>query len=151
MKNRGDYMVLSYKAIATFYSGIIGGFLLTIFGGWSEAMTCLLVFMIIDVITGLAGAVMQKSKKTETGGLSSKSMTTGLIRKGVILLVIIVSAQIDTLLGVDYVKNLSVIAFCINEIISIFENVGVAGVKLPVFLTKSIDLLNKKYDLTGDE
>lgn len=151
MKNRGDYMVLSYKAIATFYSGVIGGFLLTIFGGWTEAMPCLLVLMIIDVITGLAGAVMQKSKKTETGGLSSKSMTTGLIRKGVILLVIIVSAQIDTLLGVDYVKNLSVIAFCINEIISIFENVGVAGIKLPVFLTKSIDLLNKKYDLTGDE
>lgn len=144
-------MVLSYKAIIAFYSGVIGGFILTIFGGWTEAMTCLLVFMVIDVITGLACAVMQKSKKTETGGLSSNSMTTGLIRKGVILLVIIVSAQIDTLLGVDYVKNLSVIAFCINEIISIFENVGIAGVKLPVFLTKTIDLLNKKYNLTGDD
>ena len=142
-------MVLSYKAIVTFYSGVIGGFLLTIFGGWSEAMNCLLVFMTIDVITGVAGAVLQKSKKTETGGLSSKSMTAGLIRKGVILLVIIVSAQIDVLLGVDYVKNLSVIAFCINEIISIFENVGIAGVKLPVFLNNSIDLLNKKYNITG--
>ena len=142
-------MVLSYKAIITFYSGVIGGFFLTIFGGWTDAMNCLLVFMVIDVLTGLAGAVMQKSQKTETGGLSSKSMTTGLIRKGVILLVIIVSAQIDTLLGVDYVKNLSVIAFCVNEIISIFENVGIAGVKLPVILNNSIDLLNKKYNLTG--
>lgn len=142
-------MVLSYKAIMVFYSGVIGGFLLTIFGGWTEAMNCLLVFMSIDVITGVAGAVLQKSKKTETGGLSSKSMTAGLIRKGVILLVIIVSAQIDVLLGVDYVKNLSVIAFCINEIISIFENVGIAGVKLPVFLNNSIDLLNKKYNITG--
>ena len=42
---------------------------------------------------------------------------------------------------------MSVIAFCINEVISIFENVGLAGIKLPGFLTKTIDLLNKKYNL----
>ena len=140
-------MIVTYKALLALYAGAIGGFILSCFGGWTEAMTTLLIFMVIDVLTGLAGAIMQRSDKTDTGGLSSKTMTSGLIRKALILLVIIVAAQIDHLLHVDYVKNMSVIAFCINEVISIFENVGLAGIKLPGFLTKTIDLLNKKYNL----
>ena len=58
-------------------------------------------------------------------------MTIGLLRKGVIMLVVLVAAQIDILInGGNLIRNSAVIAFCVNEILSIFENVGLAGVQV---------------------
>lgn len=127
--------------------GIIGSFIANLFGGWNEAMTTLIIFMGLDLITGwiLAG-VFHKSKKTKTGTLSSKASLQGLLKKGMILLAILVAARLDIMLETTYIREAAIIAFVANETLSIIENMGLMGVPIPSILTKAIELLKKESD-----
>lgn len=136
------------KALIIAAIGSIGGAILSAFGGWSDGMTALFVFMGCDIVTGLLVAIFLKSKKTSTGGLSSKTMTSGLCRKGGILILVLVAAQLDRLLGSQVVRDGVIIAFCANETISIIENVGLMGIKLPAIITQAIDILQKRSAVT---
>lgn len=125
-------------------AGTIGGLIAGLFGGWDAAMLSLLIFMGVDYLTGLIVAASGKSPKSEGGGLSSKIGWRGLAKKCVSLLLVLVAAQLDNVLGIDYVRAGVCIGFMCNELISILENAGLMGVNLPEVLTKAIDLLQKK-------
>lgn len=63
-------------------TGIVGSFITGMFGGWSAAMTTLLIFMAVDYISGLAVAgIFKKSTKTDSGALESRAGWKGLCRK----------------------------------------------------------------------
>lgn len=124
--------------------GAIGSIIASIFGGWSAGLTTLLIFMAVDFTTGLIVAgVFHKSKKSETGSLESKASWKGLIRKGVTLLIVLVACRLDILLGVNYIRDGAVIAFCVNECLSIVENAGLMGVPMPPIIANAIELLQK--------
>ena len=123
--------------------GIVGSAISTLFGGWSDAMTTLLIFMTIDYISGLCVAAAGKSDKTKTGGLNSKIGFVGLLRKGMIMLMLIVASRLDLLLDTQYIKDATCIAFIVNETISIIENVG-KFVPIPATIRKAIDVLKAK-------
>lgn len=53
-----------------------------------------------------------------------------------ILLMIIIAAQFDKLLGIDWVRESIIIAFIVNESISIIENAGLMGLPIPQGLKK---------------
>jgi toxin secretion/phage lysis holin len=125
--------------------GITGSFIASAFGGWTEALTTLLIFMAVDYITGLVCAgVFHKSKKTESGALESKASFKGLCRKGVILLIVIVAHRVDLAIGSSYVRDAVCIAFIVNEAISVIENAGLMGVPIPKAITNAIEVLKKK-------
>jgi len=102
--------------------------------------------MAIDYITGLLVAgVFKRSTKTESGALESKAGFRGLCKKGVTLLIILVAVRLDIMLNLkDFIRNAVVIAFCVNEAISIIENSGLMGVPIPQIITQAIELLRKK-------
>ena len=132
--------------------GLVGGLLNTLFGGWTPALTTLIVFMSIDYISGLIVAgVFKKSKKTDTGALESRAGFKGLCRKCMMLLMVLVAYRLDLALGSDFVRNAVIIAFIANETISIAENAGLMGLKLPSVITNAIDVLNSKAKEKGDE
>lgn len=125
-------------------AGIVGSFIAGLFGGWDASIRALLLFMAIDFLTGLILAgVFRKSPKTASGGLQSKIGWKGVSRKCVTLLVLI-SAQLDLILGTTYIRDAVCIAFTVNELISIFENAGLMGIPMPAALKKAIDLLQSK-------
>ena len=127
--------------------GAIGTIISNIFGGWSAAMTTLLIFMAIDYITGfVVAAVFHKSKKSANGSLESRAGFKGLCRKGVMLLIVLLGCRLDLIFGSNYIRDAVVIAFISNEIISIVENAGLMGVPLPAVITKAIDMLKSKED-----
>lgn len=127
-------------------SGVFGAFVTFAFGGWNEAMTTLLVFMVIDYLTGVFVALAGKSDKTKTGYLSSKIGFKGLIKKGLIMLMIIVACRLDILLNTRwYVRDATCIAFILNETISIIENAGVL-IPIPQVILNVIDVLRRKSD-----
>ncbi len=133
-----------------FVFGVIGSAIAGAFGGWSAAMTTLIIFMAIDYITGIIVAgVFHKSKKSKSGSLKSIVGWKGLCKKGAELLVVLVACRLDLLLGVEYIKDCSVIAFVINEAISIFENIGLMGVPLPTVVVKAIDILTEVNNKNG--
>jgi toxin secretion/phage lysis holin len=126
--------------------GVVGGFLTTLLGGWTHDMQTLVIFMAVDFLTGLIVAgVFGKSTKTESGTIGSKASFKGLCKKGVILLCILVAHRLDLMLDVSYVRAATIIGFIINELISIVENVGLMGVKIPG-IEKAIDLLRTNKD-----
>lgn len=125
--------------------GAVGGILASCFGGWTESLTTLLIFMAIDFVTGLICAgVFHKSQKSESGALESKASFKGLCRKGVILLIVLVGHRIDLAIGASYVRDAVCIAFIVNETLSIIENAGLMGVPIPKIITNAIDILKKK-------
>lgn len=127
--------------------GVIGSFIASLFGGWDAGMITLVIFMAVDYLTGLIVAgVFKNSAKTENGALESRAGWKGLCRKGVTLLMVLVAYRLDLLLGTDYIKNAVIIGFCANEAISIVENAGLMGIRLPAIATKAIDLLIKKSE-----
>lgn len=126
-------------------TGVIGGFVASLFGGWSAALTTLVIFMGIDYLSGLLVAgVFHNSSKTESGALESKAGWKGLCRKGMTLLIVLIGYRLDLAIGVNYIKDAVTIAFIANETISIVENAGLMGVPMPEIITKAIDVLNSK-------
>lgn len=135
------------KAAIGTAAGIVGATLSHIFGGWSENMTTLCIFMLIDYLTGLMVAgIFHNSPKSETGALESKAGWKGLCRKCVTLALVLIAARLDIALGLNFVKDGVVYGFMLIECLSILENTGLMGIKYPAFLTQALDLLNKKAD-----
>jgi len=130
--------------VCTFF-GVAGSLFTKIFGGWSEDMITLLIFMGVDFLTGLIVAgVFKASGKTESGALNSKASFKGLCKKCVMLLFVLVACRLDILLGVDYIRAATVIGFILNEAISIIENAGLMGIPLPEVIKKAIEILKNK-------
>jgi len=99
----------------------------------------------VDYISGsLVALVFHKSTKTETGAYNSAYGLKGLCKKGLMLLFVLVAVQIDGLLGADYVRDAVCIGFSANEVLSIVENLGLAGVPMPQAITKALEQLQKK-------
>lgn len=127
--------------------GTVGGFIASLFGGWDTALATLLIFMAVDYVTGLIVAgVFHKSQKTENGALESRAGWKGLCRKGTSLLVVLVAYRLDLVIGSNFVKDATIIAFIANETISIIENAGLMGAPIPAVIVKAIDVLKQKAD-----
>ncbi|MFA6851262.1 MAG: phage holin family protein [Selenomonadaceae bacterium] len=132
--------------------GCIGSFVTWLVGGWDTAMITLIIFMAIDYITGLIVAgVFKNSPKTESGALESRAGLKGLIRKGVMLLIVFVAVQLDLVIGSTFIRNAVIIAFIANETISLVENAGLMGVPIPTAITKAIDVLKNNSDDESEE
>ncbi len=125
--------------------GIIGGIIAKAFGGWDAALTTLVIFMVVDYISGLIVAgVFHNSKKTASGTLESRAGWKGLCRKGMSLLFVLIAHRLDLAIGVSYIRDAVIIGFIANETISIVENAGLMGLPLPAVITKAIDVLTQK-------
>ena len=123
-------------------TGCLGAAIAAVFGGWSAGMTTLLIFMAVDYATGLIVAgIFHRSPKSDGGALESRAGWKGLVRKGVTLLIVLIACRLDIMLGVTYIRDAVVIAFIVNESLSILENAGLMGVPIPAAITKAIELL----------
>ncbi len=124
-----------------------GGAVAGAFGGWTVTMTVLVAFMGADYISGLIVAGMGKSLKTEGGGLSSKVGGQGLAKKGLMMLVVLIAALLDTAMGDAHVFRDAACWFYIaNEGLSLLENLAIAGVP---FSPKIKALLEQIKDKDG--
>ena len=127
------------------FIGTIGTFIAYLLGGWDSAMQTLLIFMLLDYITGvITAAVFRKSSKTKSGGLNSTIGLQGIFKKVGEIVLVMVAFQLDLHLGIDILRTGVIFALLANETISIIENLGLMGVPIPSIIKKAIDLLNEK-------
>ena len=127
--------------------GVAGSALAQVFGGWDAGMKTLMTLMAIDYASGLIVAgVFHNSPKSESGALESRAGLKGLIRKGYMLLFVLIGAQLDVMLDVSFVRDGVIIGFVLNELLSIVENAGLMGIPLPKAVTNVIELLKKKEE-----
>ena len=132
--------------------GMAGSVIANLLGGWTSDMQTLLILMGIDIVMGLLIAgFWKKSEKSTTGTINSLSMAKGLVRKGVYLLIILVAYRLDLSLNVEYIRTAVIIAFIVNEVISIIENAGIMGVPIPGVITRAIEVLRNKSEGDVDD
>lgn len=137
-------MMMTLKNIICMGVGLIGAAISKLFGGWSAALTTLVMFMVIDYVSGMAVAgIFHKSEKSKSGGLNSRIGWQGICKKGITLAIVLVACRLDLLIGTAYIKDTVIIAFCANELISIIENAGLMGIPMPSVITKTIDILER--------
>jgi toxin secretion/phage lysis holin len=116
----------------------LGAIILNLFGEWNSLLTILLIAVILDYFTGMIASGIE-------GKLSSKSGLKGIGRKVLIFALVTVAHLIDTILtNQHFIRNATIIFYLCNEMISIIENVGRAGVPVPEFLRKAVEVLKKK-------
>ena len=97
----------------------------------------LILCMALDYLTGMmAAGIFHKSKKSAEGGLESRSGWKGLCRKGISLLIVLVSYRLDLIAGTNFICNAVMAAYLVNELLSITENLGLMGVPVPKVLRR---------------
>lgn len=125
------------NSIEHFKNLIIGSFL----DGWDNALEILLIIMALDYVTGLASAFKKKAVSSSVG-------YTGLIKKASIFIIVILAAQMDRMVGdgSHLFRNGTAFFFSANDAISVLENIGQIGIKMPSFLRKALINLKDTYD-----
>lgn len=127
--------------------GSIGSFASYLFGGFDKLLIALVIFMIIDFLSGLILAIVFKnSSKTKNGRVSSEAGIRGLAKKIFILFLVTVATQLDLVLGTSIVRDGVVIAFISMEGISILENATLAGLPVPRIIKNALEVLSKVED-----
>ncbi len=132
--------------------GIAGGAMSWMFGAWSGDMTLLAVLMAVDFIMGLCVAgIFKSSEKSEKGAIDSKVAWRGLCKKVITWLIVLCAHRIDVALGISYIKTAAVVGFIANEAISVVENAGLMGIKLPKGVKEAFDVLIKRGGNNDDK
>jgi len=119
----------------------IGGFMGWFLGGFDGFLYALLVFVIIDYLTGIMLAVIQKKLSSEVG-------FKGIFKKVLIFCLVAIGHIIDThLLKQGSIIRTAVIFFYLsNEGISILENAALIGLPVPQKLKDILEQLKDKKE-----
>ena len=125
------------QAVFTALGGWLGWFL----GGCDGLIYALIAFVVIDYITGVMCAVINKKLSSEIG-------FRGIFRKVLIFLLVGVGNIVDKqLIGSGSVIRTAVVFFYLsNEGISIIENAGILGLPIPQKLKDVLAQLKGKGD-----
>lgn len=113
----------------------------------SNLVYVLLVFIIIDVITGIIKALKNHS-------LKSAILRHGGYKKSLIIVIVLMSKILDkTFFDSDILYTSTSIYYIVNECVSICENLTQMGVKIPAKIKNTLDTLNddKKDEDLKDE
>ena len=127
---------IEYFQIAlAFLGGCLGFF----FGKMDGLFITLVVFVIIDYITGIVKGIIKKKLNSETG-------FKGILKKIIIFLIVGIANLIDVnILGASSVLRTAIIFFYIsNEGISIIENASKIGLPIPEKLKEVLEQLHDK-------
>lgn len=122
----------------------IGGYIAWFLGGFDGILIALCVFALVDYLTGVIAAVIEKK-------LSSQIGSRGIARKILMFFLVGVSAVLDmyVLGGESPIREIVIVFYIANEGISIIENSARLGLPVPKKLIDVLEQLKSKGD--GDE
>ncbi|MFD0674216.1 holin family protein [Cohnella sp. GCM10027633] len=117
---------------------VLGSVITFAYGSWSEPLTFLLVVMAIDYLTGITAAIREGT------GLDSSVGFWGLLKKGFILLVVLLAHRVDLLVGQELAMGGAIMFYTVNELLSVIENMGRMGLPMPPQLLAVVRVLRER-------
>lgn len=117
----------------------VASIFINMIGGCDESFSLMISLIIADFIAGVVNAIKTKS-------LSSAIMRDGIIKKLLVCMVIVLAVRVDnciigavgepiTIAGKDmYARTLFIIYFCLEEAVSLLENLTKLGIPTPKWL-----------------
>lgn len=122
--------------------GVVGGFIVSLFGGWDVMLYTILLFAVLDYFTGLLKAFYKKQLSSEIG-------FKGIIKKIMVFVVVAVAYNVQKMTGDTIpLREIVIVFFICNEALSILENAA-EFIGIPQQL-KDV-LLQLRDKSTGDE
>lgn len=123
----------------------IGGYLGYFLGGYDGFLYALIMFVVLDYITGLMCAILGKKLSSEIG-------FRGIFKKVLIFVMVGVANLIDSrIIGDGSVLRTAIIFFyCSNEGVSLLENASRVGLPVPEKLKDILVQLHDKGDKDND-
>lgn len=123
-----------YKIISLVASEVATIFIY-LFGGIDVALTCLIVAIVLDYVSGMIKAYNKKQ-------LSSKIGFSGILKKIGILILVMLSVLVDRVTGnTGAIRTLVIYYFVANEGLSVLENLGEFGIPIPNAIKKALKVL----------
>ena len=118
---------------------VMGGWLGYFLGGFDGLLYALIVFMVMDYITGVMCAIVDKKLSSEVG-------FRGICRKVLILMLVGIANLLDVqVIGTGSVLRTAVIFFYLsNEGVSLLENAAHLGLPIPEKLKAVLTQLHDK-------
>ena len=96
--------------------GLVGGFIVSLFGGWDVMLYTILLFSFLYYFTGILKAVYKKE-------LSSAIGFKGIVKKIMVFVVIAVAYNVQRMTGDTIpLREIVIVFFICNEALSILEN-----------------------------
>ena len=110
-----------------------------VFGGMDKMLAILVIFMIIDFVSGFIKAWALKE-------FDSSKFYIGGVKKLGILMIVAIATQLDALIHVDSValRTVAISYYIANEGFSILENWGQLGLPLPKVLKNALAKLKEE-------
>lgn len=107
-----------------------------------------LAVIILDIFTGYTKSFLATDTMAKTQ--STKGLN-GLIKHGLVILIILVLYPLMAAIGYESYANIVVAFYILNYAISILENLGQAGINYPSWLKNKLGKLQDDYDHGKDE
>ncbi|HBI7027601.1 TPA: phage holin family protein [Clostridium perfringens] len=125
MEKLFDYIKLFIIALGTGFTWL--------FGVWDIPLVVLVVFMVLDQLTGVIRGYVNKELSSDVG-------LKGIARKCVILIILIVAVMLDRLLNTGSWMFRTMVAYfyIANEGISLLENCASLGAPIPEKLKNAL-------------
>lgn len=121
--------------IISLVAGEIATIFIYLFGGIDVALTCLIVAIILDYVSGMIKAYNKKQ-------LSSKIGFSGILKKIGILILVMLSVLVDRVTSnTGAIRTLIIYYFVANEGLSVLENLGESGIPIPTAIKKALKVL----------
>lgn len=117
--------------------GFVGSIIAYLFGEWSQMLMLFFFVIIMDYLTGVMAAIVEKN-------LSSAVGYKGLIKKFGMVLIVALAYQLDQFTGQNIIMTGAIFFFIANELISITENYGRIGLPLPPQIKNVIKMLKER-------
>lgn len=116
---------------------VIGGFLGYYIGGIDTLITALIIFVIIDYVTGVTAGWYTKTLSSDIG-------LRGIVKKIMLFVLVAVAVQVDLVFGSNNVLRSAVIFFLLaNEGLSILENLGKMDIGIPPMIKKALESMKE--------
>ena len=139
-----EYTQVELRIMALFSA--IGAAFSFLVGGVDKLVSALLVFVVLDYVTGLIAA-------WKTATLDSKKGFAGVKRKVVMLVIVIMAHWIDAcIFGISTFRTMVVFAYLGNEGLSIIENLDRMGYGeyIPAFVRDKLTQLRTEKESLND-
>lgn len=134
-----------WNSIQVIFAGV-GGWLGYFLGGCDGLLYALVLFVVVDYITGVMCAANDHKLSSEVG-------FRGICRKVLIFLLVGIGHVLDTqIIGTGSVLRTAVIFFYLsNEGVSLLENAGHLGLPIPEKLKVVLEQLHDRAEKDGEE
>jgi toxin secretion/phage lysis holin len=122
------------------FSSLVGAAFVYMYGKMDQLLYTLVAFIILDYVTGIIKACMDKK-------LSSSVGFKGIMKKILILLLVAAGNLIDRVTGSGgVIRSVVCVFFLCNEALSIVENAALMGVPFPKKIKKLLEQLRDEND-----